>query len=191
MTDHLDEPQPDTKNWTWVLERRCPECGFDGRQIDKGDVAAQIRANAASWRTVLSSGDRVHTRPSNPNGDGPKWSALEYGAHVRDVYEVYAQRITLMMKKNDPEFPDWDQDAAAIEGDYRIEDPAKVSYDLAVNAGKVADLFDKVRDWSRSGRRSDGSVFTLETIAIYLLHDPVHHLWDVEQGFEAIKAANK
>lgn len=20
---------PDTKDWTWVLERACPECGFD------------------------------------------------------------------------------------------------------------------------------------------------------------------
>ncbi|MFM7891632.1 MAG: hypothetical protein ACKO8V_07035 [Actinomycetota bacterium] len=33
--------------------------------------------------------------------------------------------------------------------------------------------------WQRCGFRSDGSVFTIKTIAQYLLHDPVHHLWDV------------
>ena len=25
---------PDDKDWTWVLERVCPECGFDARSID-------------------------------------------------------------------------------------------------------------------------------------------------------------
>ncbi|NDG11232.1 MAG: hypothetical protein EB111_05220 [Actinobacteria bacterium] len=29
------------------------------------------------------------------------------------------------------------------------------------------------------GFRSDGSAFTVESIARYLMHDPVHHLWDV------------
>ncbi|PVY29285.1 hypothetical protein C7458_10631 [Williamsia muralis] len=24
---------PDTKNWTWVLERPCPDCGFDPSEI--------------------------------------------------------------------------------------------------------------------------------------------------------------
>ena len=25
---------PDDKNWTWVLERECPECGFDAPAVD-------------------------------------------------------------------------------------------------------------------------------------------------------------
>ena len=60
-----------------------------------------------------------------------------------------------------------------------------------MNAGKLADTYDRVgRDeWDRTGRRSDGAVFTVETLGLYCLHDPVHHLWDVEQGFEAIAEA--
>ncbi len=42
---------PDTKNWTWVLERPCPECGFDATQPSgRDDVAPMIRANAQAWQ---------------------------------------------------------------------------------------------------------------------------------------------
>ena len=33
--------------------------------------------------------------------------------------------------------------------------------------------------WQRTGRRSNGSAFTVETLGRYHLHDVVHHLWDV------------
>ena len=81
-------------------------------------------------------------RPPVPPGAQPKWSALEYAAHVRDVYQLTAERLTKMIKKNAPTFQDWDQNTAAVEGNYANEDPDKVSYALAVNAGKVADLLD-------------------------------------------------
>jgi hypothetical protein len=33
--------------------------------------------------------------------------------------------------------------------------------------------------WQRTGRRSDGACFTVESFARYLVHDAVHHLYDV------------
>ena len=33
--------------------------------------------------------------------------------------------------------------------------------------------------WQRTGARSDGARFTVETFARYFIHDPVHHLYDV------------
>jgi hypothetical protein len=33
--------------------------------------------------------------------------------------------------------------------------------------------------WQRTGNRSDGARFTVETFARYFAHDPVHHLYDV------------
>jgi hypothetical protein len=29
---------PDTKDWTWVLERPCPECGFDASGVRRDEV---------------------------------------------------------------------------------------------------------------------------------------------------------
>ena len=34
---------PDTKNWTWVLEKPCPECAFDASTFEATDVADMIR----------------------------------------------------------------------------------------------------------------------------------------------------
>jgi len=33
--------------------------------------------------------------------------------------------------------------------------------------------------WARTGARSDGASFTVDTMARHYLHDLVHHLWDV------------
>ena len=91
---------PDTKDWTWVLERRCPECGFDTSGFP-AEVAAELR-----------------------------------------------------------------QAAFAIAG--RFE---SVTGD----------------QWRRTGNRGDGARFTVETFARYLVHDPVHHLYDVT-GRRAVQA---
>jgi hypothetical protein len=33
--------------------------------------------------------------------------------------------------------------------------------------------------WERTGARSDGARFSVDSFARYLIHDPVHHLHDV------------
>lgn len=164
---------PDTKNWTWVLEKPCPECGFDATTFDAPDISALLRTNAAAWPAVLTRTD-VRERP-----DDTTWSPLEYSAHVRDVFRLYDYRLALMEREDDPLFPNWDQDATAVEEKYNEQDPAVVSDELVVAAASLADGFDRVTDWSRPGRRSDGVAFTIETFAKYFIHDPIHHLHDV------------
>lgn len=185
-----EQPVPDTKDWTWVLDRTCDQCGYDSSTIARDQLGGRFRANAAAWRAVLKRGDIVARRPPTPDGSSLVWSALEYGCHTRDVYDLVAERLKAMLKKSDPTFKDWDQNKAAIKGKYDQQDPDKVAYKLAVNAGAVADTFDRLSDaeWARTGTRSDGAKFTIETFGIYILHDLEHHLWDAEQGFEAIRA---
>ncbi|MCS5734834.1 DinB family protein [Herbiconiux daphne] len=166
---------PDTKNWTWVLERECPECGFDSSATEAGAVPALLRANAAAWPAVLERDD-VTVRP-----DAATWSNLEYAAHVRDVFRIFRVRLGLMLDDDDPEFANWDQDATAVEDRYNEQDPAVVSAELTAAAEELATAFEQVPDdaWQRRGFRGDGSVFTVDTLARYFIHDPVHHLHDV------------
>lgn len=44
--------------------------------------------------------------------------------------------------------------------------------------------FEALREdqWLRTGRRSDGASFTVESFARYFVHDPIHHVHDVEQS---------
>ena len=172
---------PDDKNWTWVLERECPECGFDasaaelepGRCDDPGDesgVGAVLRRSSA------------RDRPS-PS----VWSPLEYACHVRDVYRVFDGRLSLMLAEHHPRFANWDQDATAVDDRYGDQDPTTVAAELVDAAEELAARFDSVGDdqWPRTSERSDGSVFTVDSFARYLLHDPIHHLRDVGEPFDA------
>jgi hypothetical protein len=174
---------PDTKDWTWVLGRTCPECGFDVRAFGRDEVGRMVRDNAAAWRGVLARSDGLRTRPSDD-----RWSALEYACHVRDVFRVYDQRLELMLTRDDPDFANWDQDVTAVEDRYNEQDPARVADDLTAAAARLADRFDTVSGdaWQRTGTRSDGARFTVESFARYMIHDPVHHLDDVARGFAAL-----
>jgi hypothetical protein len=164
---------PDTKNWTWVVERPCPECGHDSATVGRDDVAPIIRANAQRWARVLALGDTVHRRP-RPD----RWSPLEYACHVRDVFRIYDHRLARMLTEDDPTYLNWDQDATAIDERYGEQDPAVVTTDLTAAAEQLATRFDGVRgeQWSRTGNRSDGARFTIDTFARYLVHDIVHHI---------------
>jgi hypothetical protein len=170
--------EPDTKDWTWVLSRPCPECGFDATSVRHTDVADRIRADAGEWVRRLGGSD-VRTRPQPT-----VWSTLEYGCHVRDVHRIFNRRVQLMLNEDEPQFPNWDQDQTAIADDYASQDPATVANELVDAASVVADTYGSVPDhaWSRRGLRSNGSEFTIATISIYHLHDIMHHAYDVDHG---------
>jgi len=167
--------EPDTKDWTWVLDRPCPECGYDASALAATEVAAAVRHNATGWRAVLQRPD-VRDRP-----DASTWSPLEYACHVRDVFRLYDYRLSLMLEQDDPLYPNWDQDATAVEDRYDEQDPAVVGPELVAAAEAIATRFDRVtgEQWQRRGRRSDDASFTVDTFARYFLHDVVHHLHDV------------
>ena len=178
---------PDTKDWTWVLERPCPECGFDASTLAATDVAGLVRENAEAWQRVLARpDDELTARPSED-----RWSALEYACHVRDVLRLYDQRLALMLTEDDPDFANWDQDESAVADRYNEQDPALVAQAIDEAAGPIADRFASVTGaaWQRTGNRSDGAVFTVDTFARYFVHDPIHHLDDVAKGFAELGLA--
>ncbi len=166
---------PDTKDWTWVIERACPACGFDPSTVRRADVADRIARSAQGWDSVLAAPDAA-VRP-----DESTWSPLEYGCHVRDVHRVMRERLELMLAQDGAAFANWDQDATAVEDDYNAQDPSVVAAALGREARDFADAYRTVGDddWARTGLRSNGSAFTVESFAIYALHDLEHHRTDV------------
>jgi hypothetical protein len=167
---------PDTKDWTWVLQRPCPECGLSTSDFAREAVPGLLRTVAARWHEVLTGPGDLRLRPV-PD----RWSGLEYGCHVRDVFRLYDTRLELMLTADGPRYPNWDQDATAIEDRYAEQDPGQVAGELLDAAGVLAARFDTVSGdhWQRTGFRSDGAEFTVETFARYFIHDPVHHYHDV------------
>ena len=168
--------EQDSKDWTWVLERPCPRCGYDAARVPPEDVAPRVREQAVAWVALL--GGPVRERPCPT-----PWSPLEYPCHVRDVLRLYDERLVLLLEQDDPLYGNGDQDATAVEQRYGEQDAAVVADELAHAAEQVADRFARLRpeQWSRPGRRSDGAAFTVTSFARYFLHDVVHHLHDVQE----------
>lgn len=167
--------EPDTKDWTWVLDRPCPECAFVATAVTGSEIPRITREAAAAWDGVLHR-EGVRDRP-----EPHVWSPLEYACHVRDVCRVMDQRARLMLAQDAPTFPNWDQDETALRERYGEQDPAVVGLGLHTAAEAVAARFAAVPDdaWDRRGLRSNGSEFTVLGLGRYFLHDVVHHLHDV------------
>jgi hypothetical protein len=170
--------EPDDKDWTWVLERRCGECGFDATTVSGTELSGHLLASAGAWVERLTVRDDARERP-----DPHTWSPLEYACHVRDVHRIMTGRLHRMLDVDDPEFENWDQDATAVQERYGEQDPEVVSTELVEAARGGAELLAGVREdhWQRSGRRTDGHRFTVESLGRYWLHDVEHHLHDVGQ----------
>ncbi len=166
---------PDAKDWTWVLERPCPECGFVASEFEPTRVAEVTRANAAAWVELLAAPD------AGERFRADRWSILEYACHVRDVFGVCDRRLERMLHEDGPHYENWDQDRTAREDDYASQDPAVVGEEIVAAADGLARRFATVAGaaWQRPGYRSDGATFTIESFARYVIHDPLHHLWDV------------
>lgn len=175
MPDDRSQIVPETKDWTWVLDRPCPECGHVSSRNGPAE-APEILDTVVERLTEVLARDGVAAR-SRPD----RWSDLEYACHVRDVFRRYDQRIGLMLDEDDPLFPNWDQDASAIEDDYAGQDPAAVAEELRESAATIIERIRGLQpdQLERPGRRSDGASFTVDSLIRYMVHDPVHHVWDV------------
>ena len=170
-----DAVTPDTKDWTWTLRERCPDCGFEAASVPGPEIATRITASTDPWPHVLAR-PAATARPRRST-----WSPLEYACHVRDVCRLFEERLALMLTQQAPTFANWDQDETALAQRYGEQDPGVVARELAVAAASFAGAYAAVPGdaWERVGKRSDGSQFTVLTLGQYGLHDLAHHLWDV------------
>ncbi|ATQ30271.1 hypothetical protein CS378_17000 [Rhodococcus ruber] len=173
--DIAPEPaDPDTRDWTFVLDGGCPECGYTLH--DPTTTGERLRSCVPRWQAVLR-------RPNVAERPAPKvWSALEYASHARDLIVVLGQRVQAMITDNTPTFADYDGEAEAIRRRFWAADPADVARQIALRTDEtveIIEIIEGVEDWRRDGLRSDGRRFTIVQLSQYLLHDVEHHLHDV------------
>lgn len=158
-----------------MIQQQCPECSFDPNAVEHATVPD------LTMRYARAIGDALADPNATVRRDPVVWAPVEYACHVRDVCRLFLERLELMLGEDDPVFVNWDQDATAVEQRYWTQRPDVVATELRAAAGTIADAFAAVdgEQWQRPGRRSNGSVFTVDTFARYFLHDVAHHAWDV------------
>jgi hypothetical protein len=168
----------------------CEECGFDYDALDPPDVPAAIRTFAKRYRMPLTrflrdeDGDAlVRQRPA------PEvWSALEYAAHVRDVFASYDGWIRLCLSDDRPVLQGPGPDDLAADRRYNEDDPVAVADALAANAERLAATVEAVPadGWDRVGLRRDEERSVL-LLARRAVHEGSHHLLDVGRGLRAVR----
>lgn len=170
--------QTDDKDWTWTLNKPCPDCGADVGDLTIAEVIAANLGCAQSWVEVLRTHEMVATRPAPAI-----WSPLEYGCHVRDVHRLYLERLNLMLANDNPGFPDWNPNTTAEAQRYDLADANVVAEELLQATIELNERLSGLTQTQlqRTGERSDGAAFTVITLVQYELHDPLHHLWDVQK----------
>jgi hypothetical protein len=177
-----------------MTEPPCDECGFDYEALATADIPAAIRSFARRYRAPLTrflpgeDGDAlVRARPQPAT-----WSALEYAAHVRDVFENYGRWIDQTLSEDRPVLEGPGPEELAVERRYNSDDPAAVADALAENAERLAATVEAVPPdgWDRVGRRR-GDERSVLLSARRAVHEGSHHLLDVGRGLRAVRDQRK
>lgn len=170
----------DEYDWTKVQQEPCPQCGYDPSTVLVSDLARAVQADGVAWSEWLTEAvddPEVDLRSRPESG---VWSPLEYASHVRDVYALFAARITRMLEEDDPELGWWDHEVAAIEERYNAQEVIDVATALTDNAMELARVLASVPPdgWSRTATRREGETFSVAGLARFALHESSHHRKD-------------
>lgn len=173
---------------------RCEECGFDYEALDPAEAPAAIRAFAKRYRAPLTrflrgeDGDAVVRERPAPE----VWSALEYAAHVRDVFANYDRWIRQCLDEDDPVMEGPGPDELAADRQYNGADPEAVADALAANAEGLAATVEAVPadGWDRGGLRR-GEVRSVRLMTRRAVHEGNHHLLDIGRGLRTARGRHK
>jgi hypothetical protein len=157
----------------------CPQCGLDYDTISPADAAVAVRSFPRRFREQLEvADDRALLRQRPEPG---VWSALEYTAHVRDMFDLMAETVGRMLREDKPSMAFPDPDERAERQHYNDQDVEAVLEGLADTASGFARVIESgsVDDLSRTAVFPWGERDVL-TMIRNGVHEGKHHLRDVE-----------
>ena len=172
------------EGWQWAKAQtdRCPQCGHHPAAMERDELGPVLMQQAESWRVFLTQADDAELRVKPAPGI---FSPIQYAAHVRDIQRVYGDRILLMLREDDPVFPQFNPDEGTWNG-YNQLDPAALADDLEAQARRLAGILEELEaeDWARTMTRDGGNdgvyQFTVAGLASYAVHESHHHLLDAD-----------
>jgi hypothetical protein len=172
------------EGWQWARAQtdECPQCGLQPGAMDHQVLGGELMVLASSWRTFLHAADDTYLRTNPAPG---VFSPIQYGAHVRDIQRVYGDRILLMLREDNPVFPQFNPDEDAWNG-YNQLDRGALADDIEAQAQRLKAILDELdaEDWSRTMTRDGGGdgvyQFTVAGLARYAVHEAHHHLLDAD-----------
>lgn len=172
---------------------RCEACDFVYDAIPVGEVAPELRSMPARYTDVVTAADREGLARTRP--EPATWSAVEYACHVRDVLAIQRERVVLALQRERPDFPPLRRDERAVEEHYNDQDVGAVLDGLAEAAHRFAGALDALDadQWQRTGiyHWPETAERSMAWLARHTLHECVHHLADITEGTQRVRAAGR
>jgi hypothetical protein len=176
------------EGWQWprVASEACPQCGLHPRAREPDEWPAQLRELAHEWREFLTTADDDYLRTNPAPGT---FSPIQYGAHVRDIFKTYIERIELAMVYDSPTVPQFNPPDEVWMG-YNQLGAEALADDLETQARQLATRFgdlepaDRSRIVTRDGGRDGVFRFSLADLVCYAVHEAHHHLLDANGTLE-------
>jgi DinB superfamily len=156
----------------------CAVCGFAREAVEPADVAPRVGAAVDALAELLG-GDpaAVAARP-----EPDRWSALEYGAHLRDVLISLRERTLTASIEDRPTGAPIHRDERVDLGFYSLDDPATVAAELRACAGLYLRTLAALPADSSDRRLLYSPVtpveVTVEWLGTQAVHESEHHLLD-------------
>ena len=169
----------------------CPECGLDYDTVAPGDAKVAIRSFPRRYRAALAAAmeDDADAGLIRRRPEPAVWSALEYAAHLADIFDVMADIVRDMRLKDQPALDMFDADERAASARYAEQDPADVLDRLTANADRLASEVDAVEpdEWTSRMATFPWGDRDLLTMVRNAVHEGSHHLRDVERVLDAAR----
>lgn len=172
----------------------CAECGLDYGRLQPPDVKVAVRSFPRRFRQVLAAvrGDDAPEALIRRRPDATTWSALEYTAHVADIFEALTEAIRRTYDEERPTLVLFDSEARPRAAPTYEQDPEVTVDRLRVAAERLATQLERVdpEGWRREATLPSGD-WELVDIAQLAVHEGAHHLRDVEKVLMAARRAGR
>lgn len=160
----------------------CEGCGFDFDALTPGEVGPTSIALVDGVVTALTDGgDDVASRPTPE-----RWSALEYGSHIRDVMLTIRDRLVIGLVEDDPEFKPLYREERVERGLYRADTAPEIVTELRAATAMFARLFEAIDPDDHDRPVQYGypgpATRSLLWMGRQAVHEAYHHLADIREN---------
>jgi DinB superfamily len=163
----------------------CEDCGFARVQVGRDEIAPRAVAAARQIATAIgANADRSRVRPSHE-----RWSALEYAAHVRDVFLAFRDRLVIGLVEDNPGFKPLYRDERVSLGLYAADTVAEVAGELEAAANMLLRPFSAIESADLQRVVQFGFPDPLPRTLLWMgqqaVHESEHHLADINENLGA------
>lgn len=155
----------------------CAECGFDGASWTDVDAISAIAELPDDWTQII---DGLSVPDLLRRPIPTMWSIAEYTDHVREV--LFGMRFLLGTALGSPGINLGESPATRFDPEPRFVDVEQALSGLSNEAQLLSDQLQTTpQDAWKTTVIVDGDELDVRWIARHAVHDPRHHLGDVER----------